>query len=617
MTPPSPPPPFRPNELFEVFPVLWFLFDPSDHYRDYRAPNRSHLYLAPEVFLGRRADAPFTAEIGAATLRALAEARRTLKPVLLEYTLTLIDGARDFEARFLAREDGWVSCFVSDTSVQKRFERRLVERERRFRRLVAAGWDVIVLTDASGRILDVSPSVTRVLGWREEDVIGHNAMEIVHPDDLDEATHAHVRAAANPAQPITVVMRNRHRRGDWRWIESSITSHLDDPHLGCLVINCRDVTDRKNLEERLRAAQRLEELGRLAGGIAHDFNNLLTIILGYSEALAADATLRGDRESAEDLREVVAAGKRGRELTRRLLAFARRQVLTPQNFDLNNQIRELRVMLARLLDSGIDLVLDLCDEPAGVRADPGQLEQILLNLAVNARDAMPDGGEFRVETAVEGHHVVLRISDSGFGIGPEILPQIFEPFFTTKPSGQGTGLGLPTVHSIVTQLGGSISVDSRVGRGTRFELRIPAAALDDDERPVRSGPVSPELRTGLRVLVVEDEEAVRAMVVKALRQAGHEVIDADDGSAALVLALESVHPFDVVVSDVSLPGLSGPSLVAAVRARHPDIGILLISGYTADHVVNDALDAPRTLFLAKPVTPAALRDAVFALATTA
>jgi len=615
--PHSDPPPFDPDLVFQAFPVLWFHFDESNIYRNFKANSGQQLYVQPENFLGLSAEVPFLGAFGGTALRAIDEARSSETPIHLEYSLDLPNGRRDFEARFMADARGWVSCFITDISIQKRYERRLEEREKRFRRLVAAGWDIIVLTDSAGKILDVSPSVTRVLGGAEQDIVGRNAVDIVPRDERHTVEEALRRVVAGTDSPTTMVTRTRHKNGQWRWMESSLTNHIADEDLGCLVVNSRDLTERRNLEERLRAAQRLEELGRLAGGIAHDFNNILTVILGYSEVLAAEATGRGETQTANDLHEVMSAGKRGRELTRRLLAFARRQVLAPRIFDVNAHIHELEVMLRRLLGDGIRLEFELEDEPLRVTADPGQLEQCLLNLAVNARDAMPNGGIFLIRSSLAKGpdgitYVGLDATDTGVGIPGDILEQIFEPFFTTKPTGKGTGLGLPTVRSILDQLGGAVEVTSNVGAGTTFHLRMPLAVGNIDK--ARNSDIIPaETSAAVRVLVVDDEEAVRVMMARALRFAGHDVTECVDGTDALAVATSASPPFDAIVSDVAMPGMSGPALAKAIRATYPRTAVLLVSGYTAEFAVNETLMAPNSAFLPKPLTPVGLRAALHTL----
>jgi nitrogen-specific signal transduction histidine kinase/CheY-like chemotaxis protein len=378
-----------------------------------------------------------------------------------------------------------------------------------------------------------------------------------------------------------------------------------------------EVTERKRLEQQLRQAQKMEAVGRLAGGVAHDFNNLLTIISGYSELLLEHP---GEVEPLRGyVNEIRNASGRAASLTRQLLAFSRQQVLAPRVLDLNAVVANVEKMLKRLIGEDIDLVTVLGESLWPVKADPGQLEQVLLNLAVNARDAMPKGGMLTIETAnVEmdksyaqrhfplspGPYVLLAFSDTGIGMDAETQARLFEPFFTTKEMGKGTGLGLATVYGIVKQSGGYIWVYSKVGKGTTFKIYLPRSDEVAESEPRRNG-VKAQSGTET-LLLVEDEEAVRALVRSALKEKGYRVLEASGGEEALKLSEQYGGPIDLLVTDVVMPQMSGPELADRLANSHPQIKVLYISGYT-DYagLHHGALDLGAA-FLQKPFSPEAL-----------
>jgi len=383
----------------------------------------------------------------------------------------------------------------------------------------------------------------------------------------------------------------------------------------------RAEAERARLTEALRQVQKIDSLGRLAGGIAHDFNNLLTVITGHTDLLLQELA-QGDplRDSADDIR---AAASRAADLTRQLLAFSRGQLLHPRVLDLNASIEESTRMLRRLLGEDIELATVLDDELGFVRADPGQLDQVIVNLAVNARDAMPLGGQVTIATRNAtvtdidaqrdpsyrpGAFVLLTFCDTGHGISADILPNIFEPFFTTKQQGQGTGLGLAMVYGIVKQSEGWISVSSEIERGTAFEIYLPRV-----NEPLTDVPPRPaaEMRSGSEtVLVVEDEDAVRKLTCQALRKFGYDVLEAANGGEALLVCEQRAQPIPLIITDVVMPGMSGPQLVARLSELYPETKVLYMSGYTDTLAVREGLLDGRRAFLQKPFTPADLRRRV-------
>jgi nitrogen-specific signal transduction histidine kinase len=375
-----------------------------------------------------------------------------------------------------------------------------------------------------------------------------------------------------------------------------------------------DVTQRRSLEHQLRQSQRMEAVGQLAGGIAHDFNNLLTIINGYSTLVLTTPDLATDiRESVTEIKD---AGARASSLTRQLLGFSRRAIVQPEVLDLNEVIDHTSRLLRRLIGADISFTTALAPDLAHIKIDPGQLDQVLMNLAVNARDAMSAGGTLTIETAnvdlgvdhrashldcVPGSHVMLAITDTGSGMAAEVLDHIFEPFFTTKEVGKGTGLGLSVVFGVVQQAGGCIDVQSEVGTGTTFRIYFPAVTVPVSRR---SDPSLLPLVGGTEtVLLVEDEAAVRGFAAASLRSQGYRVLTASDGLDAMGVVRAHDGPLELVVTDVVMPGTSGPDLVAQVRAVRPDIRVLYMSGYTDDSVVRHGLLASDVALIQKPFSP--------------
>jgi nitrogen-specific signal transduction histidine kinase/CheY-like chemotaxis protein len=373
----------------------------------------------------------------------------------------------------------------------------------------------------------------------------------------------------------------------------------------------------RSSEDQLRHAQKMEAIGGLAGGIAHDFNNILTAVRTYNNFLLEDLP-----EGHPSRREAVGIAKavdHAANLTRQLLAFSRRQIMQPRVMDLNDSVRDLEQMLNRVLGPSIQLTTHLDLKLGMVNADPGQIEQVLVNLALNARDAMPDGGRLRIETAnaaldstymkqhgvgvtEPGDYVMVAVRDSGVGMSRETQARIFEPFFTTKESGKGTGLGLAMVYGIVKQSGGYVWVYSEPGQGTTFKIYLPRA--DDAVRPIQRASVRVEdLRGTERVLLVEDEDAVREVSARLLRRAGYSVVDRKDGQSALNEFERSNEAFDIIVTDMMMPGMGGRELAHRIRSRNHDLPIVFMSGYTDDEELRSNLRDLRALFIEKPFTP--------------
>ncbi len=486
--------------------------------------------------------------------------------------------------------------------------------EERFRALIESATDVVLTLDPAGVVTFASPAALATNGFMDTELVGTPGLDLVHPDDRPGvAASLAALAAGAPGGAARMAYRAVHRDGSWRYQEAVARNQLSNPAVRGIVVNVRDVTEQRRLEEQFQQAQKLEAIGRLAGGIAHDFNNLLVAILGYASYL--EEGIREGRPSLDDLAEVRRAGERARELTSRLLSFARRQLIAPRLVDLNALVRDSEKLLCRVLGEDVVLRVALASERCMVKADPGQLEQVILNLAVNARDAMPGGGRLVIETALVGHGadgasspagdgaVRLTIADSGEGLSPEARAHLFEPFFTTKPAGKGTGLGLATVYGVVHQAGGTISVESEAGAGARFSILLPRAP---DVPAAQELAAAPAARGGSEiVLVVEDDASVRKLVVRTLSGAGYRLLVAPDGREALDAARAAAR-IDLLLSDVVMPGMSGKEVAEALAPAFPDMPVLFVSGYAQDEIGERGVLGPGVHLLSKPFTPAAL-----------
>ena len=493
--------------------------------------------------------------------------------------------------------------------------------ERRFRALVEESWDAIALFAGDGTILYGSSATTRLLGYELTEFVGRNAMELIHPDDRAAVLVQLQEAMTAPRARVPVTARVRHKNGSWRYLEGVFTNLLDDPSVGAIVNNYRDVTDRRHLEEQVLLSQKMEAIGRLAGGVAHDFNNILTAIGGYSDLLLAD--LPPDDHRRHDVEEIHHATQRAAALTQQLLAFSRRQVLQPKVISLNALIPDVEKMLRRLIGEDILFATVLHPRVGNVRADPGQLEQVIVNLAVNARDAMPKGGRLTIETRnVEldeaytvdhptvkpGPYVMLAVSDTGVGMDEETKSRIFEPFFTTKVRGKGTGLGLATVYGIVQQTGGHIWPYSEPNRGTTMRVYLPRVDAPADRLEYPSDAAPATLRGSETILVVEDEAPVRAVTRQLLERNGYTVLEAADGPAALALVDGDAggRHIELLLTDVIMPGMSGRELADQLKSRRPEVRVLFMSGYTDDAVVQHGMLEPGLAYLEKPFRPQSL-----------
>jgi PAS domain S-box-containing protein len=487
----------------------------------------------------------------------------------------------------------------------------LQESELRFRTLVEGIEEVFVIIDADGNIRYTSPASQRVTGFTSNERIGKLALDIIHPDDLALVHAKYLELVATPGAVIQLEAHIQHKDGSRRRISLLGKNLLHDPHLRGLVITYQDITEQRQLEEQLREAQRLEAVGRLAGGVAHDFNNLLNVIGGIVHLILLTRPEEGALQ--EDLQEILAAVRQATSLTQQLLAFSRRQMLQPQVLDIDRELDETSRMLRRVIGTDIALTTSLHSQ-GHTRADPGQINQVLMNLAVNARDAMPQGGTLTIETrateitAAEvrclpyplpaGPYIEISMRDTGHGMDEKTLAHIFEPFFTTKGPGKGTGLGLPTVYGIVKQSDGFLRAESTPGQGSTFQIYLPHVPAQAKPDPTTR--TTPPAAQGETILVVEDEPAMRMVTRRILEGSGYHVIEAPGGEEALRIVAEHTGKIDLVLTDIIMPGLSGAALAEHLLRQHPTLRILYMSGYTDDQVIRHGLRQEKTHFLQKP-----------------
>jgi hypothetical protein len=498
-----------------------------------------------------------------------------------------------------------------DVSARRRSERELAESARRYRLLFDSNPQPMWVYDQQTlRFLAVNNAAIQSYGYSREEFLEMTLLNIRPEEDIPKL----LAVTAIPATRLNTDGPWRHRKKNGAVITVEITEHplvFDNRDAGLVL--AADITERKRLEERFYQAQRLESVGRLAGGVAHDFNNLLTVINGYCEMLLGDVPA-GD-PLREGLTEIRNAGERAAALTQQLLAFSRRQIVQPTVLNLNLVVSDIQKMLRRLIGEDIEFVSQLSPDLGNITADQGQLQQVIVNLAVNARDAMPTGGTLLIETANvtfdetyasthadtrPGPHVMLAVSDTGSGMTPEVKEHLFEPFFTTKPTGAGTGLGLATVYGMVKQSGGWIWVYTELGRGTTFKIYFPRT----DSPLTQSQPVlRSDVRGSETILLVEDQPEVRTLAVSALRKCGYTVHSAANGAEALATSRQAGGAIHLLVTDVIMPGMNGREVAGKLREERPDLRVLFMSGYTANAIAHrGVLDAGMD-YLQKPFTP--------------
>jgi two-component system, cell cycle sensor histidine kinase and response regulator CckA len=556
--------------------------------------------------------------------QAAEEARRTGVGKPLEYRARHKDGSwrvLESTASVIRDSKGHPENFVivnRDVTERKRSAEALRQSEAGFRSVVEDAPYGIYRASLSGELLLVNSALKKMLGYTsQEELLRTNLASGIYRYPLEHQKVNEVLLHEESFKDLEVEWKRKD--GAPITVRCSGCPIKDDTGaVAYIEVFAEDVTERRALERQLRMAQKMEAVGRLSGGIAHDFNNLLGVIIGYSQVLKR--SLGPDSASFEHAQEIEKASQRAVSLTRQLLAFSRQQVLEPVVLNLNTLLSDMEKMLPRLIGEDIALKLDLDSSLSQVKADPGQIEQVILNLAVNARDAMPDGGKLLIQTANvnldtaythnhpgsrPGSYVMLRVVDTGTGIDPEIQSQIFEPFFTTKERDKGTGLGLATVYGVVKQSGGYIAVDSEKGKGASFSVYLPRLEQPAAQSaPTVATPMN--TRGSETILLVEDAEPLRKLAAMFLKESGYRILCAADGQEALQIARQNPGPIHLLLTDVVMPGMNGRVLGERLAASQPGMRVLYMSGYTDSFIAGHGVLEPGTHLLHKPFTQEAL-----------
>lgn len=567
---------------------------------------------------------------------AIQKAFEDHQPFELEHRIVRSDGevrTLHIRCRVIVDDHGKVARMVGtaqDITERKASEQAVQRSERRLRTIFDAEPACVKLVSAEGRLLDMNPAGLKMIGAVHlSQVAGRAIVDLVHP--ADRSRYVDMHRAASGGSSVRSEFRIIGFNGEQRWVDSHsvpFETSSDRDATACAVLSVTsDVTERKHLEEQLWHAQKMDAIGRLAGGIAHDFNNIVMAIMGHGD-LALRGLKRGHR--LRHLEEIRRSAERAATLTRQLLAFSHRQVLTPRLLNVNTLVANVEGMVRGLVDQNITLVTTLDENVSPVRADPSQLEQMLVNLVLNAKDALPRGGTISIETAnVEcdartacvrdgvqpGQYVMIKVSDTGIGMDVHTRSRIFEPFFTTKERGKGTGLGLSTVYGIVRQSGGHISVDSEPGEGSVFKVYLPNASGDAAVEPAEPLRL-PRPRGSETILIAEDDHSVRTVIAETLQAQGYAVLEAPSGEDAVALAAAAPTPIHLLITDLMLPGINGRTLAERLTQRRRALKVLYISAYTDRTIIRKKLlsrkgiVSGRQVFLQKPFSPDVLAHTV-------
>ena len=517
----------------------------------------------------------------------------------------------------------YMVAVVRDISERKKSEAALRKSEELFRSLIENGSDLITVLNAHGVIRFQSPSSQRLMGYTPEQLVGQNCFAYIHLDDIPRVQRALAQGMANPGMQVPAELRFRHQNGQWRTLQSIGKSIAGQAEEGFIVVNSRDISDTRALEEQFRQSQKMEAIGQLAGGVAHDLNNILTVVQIQIDLLKCGAPLAPAQ--LESILDIEKASRRAADLTRQLLMFSRRQAAQKTDLDLNGIVTNITRMIQRILGEDIGIHIRYAPQPLPVHADVGMMEQVLMNLTVNSRDAMPNGGRLVIETSVVemdefaarqrpqarvGRFVCLTVSDTGRGIPVEILPRVFEPFFTTKDVGKGTGLGLATVFGIAQQHNGWINAYSEVGNGSTFRFYLPlhnvAGSAESDP------PAVGDMRGGTEtILLVEDEQSLRALTRNVLTRLGYRVLEATTGLAAFDVWKEHRQEIRLLLTDMVMPdGVSGRELAQQLGEADPKLKVIYTSGYSRDIAGHNFPLEDGVNFLSKPFQAAKLAQTV-------
>ena len=602
--------------LFAAMTDVILVLDAEGRYQKIAPTDPAYLFKPPADLLGKGLHEVFPKEEVDFFLAHIRRALDEDRMHRVEYSLQISGTEVWFDGSVSPMSKDSVIWIARDITERKRAEEELLQSEQRYRLLFEQNPQPMWVFDLETlSFLEVNEAAIYHYGYAREEFLKMTIKDIRPPEDVPNLLDNVSRITPQYEEAGTW----RHRKKDGTIIDVEITAHeVTFYRRPAQMVLAYDVTERGLLEEQLRQSQKMEAVGQLAGGVAHDFNNLLTVITGYSDLMLRRLDNKSPIRSS--LEEIKKAGERAASLTRQLLAFSRKQVLQPKMLQLNAIVADVDKMLRRLIGEDIDLLTLLEPSLGQIKADPGQIEQVILNLAVNARDAMPQGGKLTIETAnvyldnqyarrhtaiQPGHYVMLAMSDTGCGIDAETQVRMFEPFFTTKEQGKGTGLGLSTVYGIVRQSGGHLWVYSEVGKGTTFKIYLPRIDGPTEGGEARDAPA--ELPLGREtVLLTEDEEQVRQMIRMILEMGGYRVLEASSGEEALTLYKQHEGQIDLIMTDVVMPGMSGRELAQSLETLHPGIKVLYMSGYTDDAIVRHGLLAQEIAFLQKPFTPDAL-----------
>ncbi len=609
----------RLQALIGCLDEIIFEFDVEGTFLNIWASSEQLLYRPRHEMLGKRVDQLVGEDFFRPFRPIFRRVLETGHAEDLEYPLDVFAGRRWFLARVnrLPSSDGsrkTVCMIVRDITDRKQAEEKLKDSEEKFSKAFHSGPDAITIsTMADGRFIEVNDNYLRLTGFARDEVIGRTVWDVGtwrNPKEREQF----VALLKRDGEVRDLETQLPVKSGEVRIIRTS--AHIIDLNGSpCIISILRDITARKILEEELRQAQKMEAVGRLAGGVAHDFNNLLVGILGYSELLKNKLPEEGPLRRMAD--EINAAAMRARDLTSRLLALSRRQILQPKVLDFNTLVRQAERLLRPIIGEDIRIMMRLDSKTGPVKADPAQLEQVILNLALNARDAMPQGGVLSLETCniqvdavmarqhsglIPGSYVRLSVADTGRGIRPEIMARIFEPFFTTKDEGKGGGLGLSTVYGIVKQSGGCVTVASEQGKGAAFGIFLPRAN-QMPEKPAPIVEVAPPVFGTETILIVEDEPVVRKLARDVLEECGYRILCASSGPEALRMSDDNPEPIQLLITDVVMPEMSGPELANLLQRSRPQTRVLYMSGYTDDEILCRKGLPENSAFIQKPYTP--------------
>ena len=615
----------RNRALLSAIPDLMFRVSMEGVLLDYNSSGESYLLIPPSDFLGKNLLEVLPPDIAQQSLQHIVRAIETRTMQVFEYDLEKNGLIGSFEARVIAAGDNQALAIVRNITERKQADDNLREITRdlesalkAYRQVLDNSLDVICTIDEAGRFIQVSAAAKEMWGYETKELVGRMYIELVHPDDRLKTIQIATEIMSGHS---TSDFENRYLHKDGSVVHLMWSSNWSETERTMFAV-ARDVSKIKQAEEaleqsreQLRQSQKLESVGRLAGGIAHDFNNMLTVINGYS-----DLTLRrlqdGDplRRNVEEIKK---SGERAANLTYQLLAFSRQQILQPVVLDLNEAIADTTKMLQRLIGEDVQLTTVLNTKSGKVKVDPGQFTQLVMNLAINARDAMPQGGKLTIETAnvfldadyarqhievIPGAYILLSVSDTGTGMSAETQQHVFEPFFTTKEVGKGTGLGLATVYGIIKQSGGNIWVYSEEGVGTTFKIYLPQVVKQDEAVEIKD--TADELPKGTEtILVVEDEDMVRSLTHQILEECGYTVLEASNGVEALSIYEKHDCHIDLLMTDVVMPQMGGRELAERFAQIYPQMCVLFTSGYTDDAVVRHGIIEAETNFIQKPFAP--------------